>query len=265
MLSFILVGFSLAVILAPYIWMLLTSFKSQTEFRKYPARILPMVWTLGGYVKVLTKTPFFSWLRNSAAVTSAVTAGVLFTSSAAGFVFAKYEFRFKGALFWVMLASMMAPMQVSLIPSFLIINQIGLYNTLYALIVPMLVSAFGVFMCRQFIEDIPDSLCEAARIDGARDSYIYARVILPLLRPCLAALAIFTFLTNWNEYLMPLILIEKTENMTLPVALSYFTGFHSRDTGAVMAAAALIMAPVTAVFLALQKHFVRGIALTGIK
>jgi len=223
------------------------------------------VWTLDGYDKVLTKAPFFDWLRNSVTVTVAVTAGVLFTSSLAGYVFAKYRFRFKSALFWVMLATMMLPLQVSLIPSFLIINWIGLYNTIFALIIPMLVSAFGVFLCRQFCEDIPDSLCEAARIDGAGDFYIYSAIILPLLRPCLAALAIFTFLTSWNEYLMPLILIERTKDMTLPVALSYFSGFHARDTGAVMSAAALIMTPVTVLFLALQKQFIKGIALTGIK
>jgi ABC-type glycerol-3-phosphate transport system permease component len=256
---------AVAVILAPYIWMLLTSFKTHQEFRRNPGKILPINWVLSGYATVFTKAPFFYWLRNSALVTGAVTLGVLFTSSITGFVFAKYRFKGKSVLFWLLMSTMMVPAQVMLIPSFLIINEIGLYNTLYALIVPTLVSAFGIFLCKQFCEDIPDSLCEAARIDGASDLYIYSRVIIPLLRPCLAALAIFTFLASWNEYLMPLILLEQTKNMTLPVALSWFTGFHSRDTSAVMAAAALIMTPVTLVFLALQKQFIKGITLIGIK
>ena len=253
------------VILLPYIWMLITSFRDRQEILRYPGRIFPLEWVTTGYKTVLTKAPFFSWLRNSVIVTGTITIGVLFTSSLTGFVFAKYRFRGKTALFWLMMATMMLPTQVTLIPSFLIINELGLYNTLYALIVPMLISAFGVFLCRQFCEEIPDSLCEAARIDGAGDFFIYLRIILPLLRPCLAALAIFTFLSNWNEYLMPLIMIEETENMTLPVALSYFTGFHSRDISAVMAAAALIMLPVTILFLALQKQFIKGITLTGVK
>jgi len=152
-----------------------------------------------------------------------------------------------------------------MIPSFLIINWVGLYNTIYALILPSMVSAFGVFLCRQFCADIPDSLFEVARIDGAGDFTIYLHIVIPLLRPCLAALAIFTSLQSWNEYLMPLLYIESVSDMTLPVALSYFTGFHARNTSAVMAAAALIMLPITVLFLVLQKQFIKGIALTGMK
>ena len=263
--SLLFMGAALFVILTPYIWMLLTSFKSQVEFRWNPTKILPIEWTLDGYRKVLTETPFFSWLRNSVVVTASVTLGVLFTSSITGYIFAKYRFPFKTTLFWLLMASMMVPMHVTLVPSFLIINWVGLYNTIYALIVPGLVSAFGVFLCRQFCADIPDSLFEAARIDGAGDFMIYLKIVVPLLRPCLAALAIFISLQTWNEYLMPLILIERVSDMTLPVALSYFTGFHARNTSAVMAAAALIMMPVTILFLALQKQFIKGIALAGMK
>ena len=263
--SLIFIGITLFIILMPYIWMILTSFKSQVEFRFNPTKILPIEWTLGGYIRVLTETPFFIWFRNSVMVTVTVTAGVLFTSSITGFIFAKYHFPFKATLFWILMASMMVPLHVTLIPTFFIINWIGLYNTLYALIVPMMVSAFGIFLCRQFCADIPDSLFEAAHIDGAGEFYVYFKIVLPLLRPCLAALAIFAFLSNWNEYLMPLILIERIRDMTLPVALSYFTGVHSRDTSAVMAAAALIMLPVTILFLVLQKHFIKGIAIAGMK
>ena len=190
---------------------------------------------------------------------------VLITSSLTGFVFAKFKFRMKNTLFWLLLATMMVPSQVTMIPGFLIINAIGLYDSLGGLIVPALVSAFGIFLCRQFCEDIPDSLCEAALIDGAGPLFIYTRIILPLMRPCLAALGIFTFLGTWNDYLMPLIILEKTRNMTLPVALSFFSGQHSNDMGTIMAAAALIMMPVTILFLTFQKQFIKGIALTGTK
>jgi len=264
-LSLLFMAAALFIILMPYIWMLLNSFKDKVELRWNPTRLLPIKWTLDGYKKVMTAAPFFSWLRNSVVVTASVTTGVLFTSSISGYIFAKYRFPFKTALFWALMASMMVPAHVSLIPSFLIINWIGLYNTIYALIVPSLVSAFGIFLCRQFCADIPDSLFEAARIDGAGDFTTYIMIVIPLLRPCLAALAIFTALATWNEYLMPLILIERVSDMTLPVALSYFTGFHARDTGAVMAAAAMIMLPVTILFLALQKQFIKGIALAGMK
>jgi len=125
------------------------------------------------------------------------------------------------------------------------------------------VSGFGIFLCRQFCEDIPDSICEAAKIDGAGDLRIYFTIILPLLRPCLAALAIFTFLESWNDYLRPLIMLEKVDSMTLPVALSFFSTQHGNDLSATMSAAALVMLPVTILFLVFQKHFIKGIALTG--
>ena len=255
----------LFIILMPYIWMLLTSFKSTSEIVKNPGVIIPVDWTLSGYQKVLTESPFFKWLQNSVVVTVSVTLIVLFTSSLVGYIFAKYKFKGKEFLFWIVLATMMVPFTVTMIPNFLLINELGLHNTLGALIVPMMVSGFGVFLCRQFCEDIPDSLCEAAKIDGAGDFYIYLKIILPNLGPCLGALAIFTFLESWNDYLRPLIMLEKMDSMTLPVALSYFTNQHYNDYSSIMAAAALIMVPVTVVFLLLQKYFIKGISITGMK
>ena len=259
----IMTVFTFAVILLPYAWMIITSFRTKVDIRVNPGNILPEEWVLNGYIRVLTESPFFNWLRNSVIVTVLVVAAVLFTSSLTGFVFAKFKFRFKNTLFWLLLATMMVPVQVTMIPSFIIINAIGLYDSLAALIIPTMVSAFGIFLCRQFCEDIPDSLCEAALVDGVGPLSMYVMIMIPLLRPCLAALGIFTFLSTWNEYLMPLILIERVRNMTLPVALSFFSDQHATDMGTVMAAAALIMIPVTIVFLSFQKHFIKGIALTG--
>ncbi|MDR0876785.1 MAG: carbohydrate ABC transporter permease [Treponema sp.] len=256
----------LFIILMPYIWMLLLSFKGTTEIMQNPSHIIPIKWTLSGYNTVFSRTPFFYWFRNSVLITGSITLIVLFTSSLVGFIFAKYKFRARGPLFWVILGSMMVPFQTTMIPNFLIVNAVGLYNTPLALIVPGMVSGFGVFLCRQFCEGIPDSLWEAAVIDGASDVSIFFNVIIPLLRPCLAALAIFTFLASWNEYLQPLIMLESVKNMTLPIALSYFTtGTHSVNVSACMAAAALIMTPVTIVFLAFQKHFIKGAAISGMK
>jgi ABC-type glycerol-3-phosphate transport system permease component len=249
----------------PYLWMIITSFRRTPEILRNPGQIWPTQWVITNYGMVFDETPFFSWLRNSVSVTFAVTLGVLFTASLVGYVFAKFRFRGKDLLFWLILSTMMVPSQITMIPSFLIINGVGLYDSLFALILPRLVTAFGIFLCRQFCEDIPDSLCEAALIDGAGPFHIYRTVVIPLLRPCLAALAIFTFLENWNEYLMPLIMIEKVENMTLPIALSFFSGFRAAQTGAVMAAAVLVMMPVTIVFLCFQKQFIKGITLTGMK
>ena len=252
-------------IIAPYIWMLMTSFKSTKEIMQNPGKILPIDWTLSGYIYVLTKSPFFSWFINSAIVAITVTAVVIFTSTMTGYVFSKFRFKGRTVLFWLLLATMMVPYQITMIPQFLIINEIRLYDTLWALIVPELVTAFGIYLCRQFCDEIPDSLCEAAVIDGAGPFKIYRIIILPLLKPCIGALSIFTFLAVWNEYLKPLIMLNEVKRMTLPLALAFFSDARSHDIGAIMSASALIMIPATVVLLILQKQFIKGIAITGMK
>ena len=265
---------SIAIILAmtilglifvmPYVWMILSSFKGRVEIIKSKA-FFPLKWIWDNYVTVFTKAPVVSWFFNSAFVTVVGTLVTLFTSSLAGFVFAKYQFKFKNALFTFVLATMMVPTQVTMIPSFLLIDRLGMYDSLTALIIPGLVGGFGIFLCRQFIEDIPDSLCEAACIDGASDFYIYARIIVPLIKPAIGALTIFTFLAKWNDYLGPLLYLSNPKNMTMPLALNFFTGQHNSDNGAIMAAAVIVTLPVTIVFLSLQKQFIKGIAIAGLK
>jgi len=262
----VIVLFTVAVIIiTPYIWMLMTSFKGTKEIFQNPGKILPIEWTIAGYKNVITNSPFFKWVINSTIVTITVTTFVLFTSTLAGYVFAKFKFKGKNILFWFILATMMVPYQITMIPVFLIINQLSLYDTLWALIVPEIVTAFGLFLCRQFCADIPDSLCEAALIDGAGPFRIYWSVILPLLKPCIGALGIFTFLEVWNEYLKPLIMISQVDRMTLPLALTFFSNAHIHDIGSVMSAASLIMLPVTVVLLVFQKQFIKGISITGSK
>lgn len=248
----------------PFVWMLLNSFKPRVEIMKGKS-FLPQVWTLQNYVKVFESAPILSWFKNSVTVTLCATVIILFTSTILGFVFAKYRFKGKNIIFWFVLATMMVPVQATMIPSFLIVTKIGLYDKLGALVIPGMISGFGIFLCRQFIEDIPDSLCEAAIIDGATDFYIYRKIILPLIRPAIGALTIFTFLQYWNDYLNPLLYIGRPENMTLSLAISFFSSQRSSDAGAIMAAATLVMLPVVIVFLAFQKQFIKGIAITGMK
>jgi len=260
----ILVICSIIVVL-PYIWMLANSFKSTKEILTASYELLPKNPTLSGYQKVLFKSPFFSWLANSVIVTGVNTIVVLFTSTLLGYVFAKFEFKGKNFLFNVLMYTMMVPAQVTMITSFLLIDKIGLYDSLLALIIPAIVNAFGVFLCKQHIEEIPKDLLESAKIDGANDFQIYLKIVLPQIRPCIAALAIFTFLQYWNDYLGPLLYLSSADKMTLPLALSYFSSAHTSDVSAIMAAAALIMIPSTIVFLIFQKQFIKGITTTGMK
>lgn len=253
------------IVVVPYIWMLSNSFKTTKEAIISPNVLIPSEPTLDGYEKVLTKSPFFSWFKNSLIVTSVNTLIVLFTSTILGYVFARFEFKGKKMLFSILMYTMMVPAQVTMITSFLLIDSIGLYDNLLALIIPAFVNAFGVYLCKQYIEEIPKSLIESARIDGASDFMIYWKIVIPQIRPAIGSLAIFTFLQYWNDYLSPLLYLSSTDRMTLPLALSYFSTQHTSDLSATMAASALIMIPSAIVFIIFQKQFVKGIAMTGMK
>ena len=185
------------IFILPYVWMLLNSFKPLTEIAKGKT-FWPKQWTMKNYHTVMTQAPIWKWLRNSVITSVSCTVIMLVTSSLAGFVFAKYSFKGKEFIFMFILATMMVPSQTTMIPSFLLVQGLGMYDSLLALIIPRMVGGFGIFLCRQFIMDIPDELVEAAHIDGANDMFIYSRVIVPLIRPALGALAIFTFLGQWK-------------------------------------------------------------------
>ncbi len=249
----------------PYFAMLSNSFKTTKETLANPEHILPQEPTTEGYRKVLFEAPFFKWLGNSVFITVINTVTVLFTSSLLGYVFSKFTFKGKNALFMLLLSTMMVPAQTTMIPSFILINAIGLYDSPWALIIPAFISAFGIYLCKQFCDEIPRELMESAKMDGAGDMRIYFKIVLPQIRPAIGALGIFTFMGYWNDYLGPLIYLNSTERMTLPLALSYFSNDHAADLSAVMAAAALIMIPVTIVFILFQKQFIKGISMTGMK
>jgi multiple sugar transport system permease protein len=262
---FILLFIMSVFFIMPYFWMLSNSFKGTKELLLDPKHILPEQPTISGYVTVLTKSPFMTWFRNSVIVTVTDTAVILFTSSIVGYVFSKFEFKWKTVLFGMLLATMMVPAQTTMIPRFLLIDQLGMYNSLTALIIPSFMSVFGIFLCKQFCDGIPRDLLDAAKLDGAGEFRIYLQIVIPQIKPAIGALGIFTFLEYWNDYLTPLIMLNDIEKMTLPLALSFFQNQHVSDLSAILAASALIMIPVTIVFMAFQKYFIKGIAMTGMK
>ena len=253
------------VMLTPLLQMITTSFKTSGEALRVPPTLLPEHASLDAYRTVLTQAPFGLWFRNSVLVAVSVTALILFTSSLAGYIFAKFKFPGRDLLFTLLLGTLMVPFPVILIPIYLIVNNLHLLNTLFALIVPSTVSAFGIFLMRQFIAAIPDDLIDAARLDGASEFGIYWRLIRPQLGPAMGALGIFTFLASWNDYLWPLIAINDQDKMTLPLALAFFNSSHATRYDLVMAAAVLIVLPVIAAFLFFQRQFINALVLSGMK
>jgi multiple sugar transport system permease protein len=253
------------VMVTPLLQMIVTSFKTSGEALRVPPTLLPDNPTLDAYRTVLTQAPFGLWFRNSVIVAVSVTALILFTSSLAGYIFAKFEFPGRNLLFTLLLGTLMVPFPVVLIPIYLIVNNLHMLNTLFALIVPSMVSAFGIFLMRQFIAAIPDDLIDAARLDGASEFGIYWQLIRPQLGPAMGALGIFTFLASWNDYLWPLIAINDQDKMTLPLALAFFNSSHATRYDLVMAAAVLIVLPVIAAFLFFQRQFINALVLSGIK
>lgn len=263
--AFICLFLAAIIFLAPYFWMLSNSFKSTKEILLEPTNLLPHEFTISGYVKVLTKSPFFKWMRNSLFVTIVDTLVVLFTSSIVGFVLSKYKFKLNKVFFYLILITMMMPTAAMMIPNFLLISKLGWYDKIISLIFPTFINAFGIFLCKQFIDDLPKELFESAMLDHASDFKIYYKIVLPGIRPALGSLTIFTFLGIWNDYQTPLIYLNSTENMTLPLAMSYFSTQHLSDLSATMAAASLIMIPASVVFIIFQKQFIKGISMTGMK
>lgn len=253
------------IMMYPMAWMLVTSFKSNADIHKNKAKFFPAEWTVEGYRSAFEKAPIGDWLVNSIVITVVITFAVILTSTLIGYVFAKYEFKFKRSLFLLMLATMMVPPQVTMIPRYLMIQKMHLFNTRWALIVPGLVSAFAIYLARQFITDVPDSLCEAAKMDGAGPLRIYWSVILPNIKPAIGSIGIFTAMANWNDYLNPLLMLNDIDKMTLPLGLVIFDSQRTVDLSATMAAAAMIMMPMIVIFILFQKQFIKGMTLSGMK
>jgi multiple sugar transport system permease protein len=261
----LLVG--LSVTLLPFIWMVLSSFKTGTEMIRVPPTFFPEKPVLDNYRTIFTdkSLPLGRFYFNSAFVAVFNLCTTLFMSSLLGYVFAKYQFRGKRLLFGYFLLTMMIPSQVTMIPSYLILVRLHLVNTLWGLVVPAFLDAFGIFMMRQFIETLPNELIDAARIDGASEWQIYLRVVLPQLGAPLATLGTLTFMANWNAYLWPLVVITDINRRTLPIILVWYRGMHLARPQMVLTATILVILPILLVYMFFQRWIVRGIATTGFK
>lgn len=255
----------IVITIAPFIWMLSTSFKSSGGIFTYPPQWLPKNPTLEWYKQLLRDVDFFLHFKNSLIVSLSTTIFNLLFCSMSGYAFAKLRFVGRDKIFTLLMATLMIPGQITMIPVFLFLKQLGLLNSYWGLILPGCVGTFGIFLIRQFMMTIPDDLIEAARIDGCSEFRIYWNVLLPLCKPVLATLGIFTFMGSWNDFLWPLIVMIGEEHYTLPVALANLSGQHATKFGLLMAGAVIVVVPVIIVFILAQKYVIRGIATTGLK
>ncbi|HET6455042.1 MAG TPA: carbohydrate ABC transporter permease [Armatimonadota bacterium] len=254
--------------LAPIAWMVSTSLKHESAVMSAIPHWLPNPATMSNFTELFTQAedfPVIRWLFNSLFVSTSVTFLVLFVASTAAYAFARLEFKGRDSLFMVVVATMIIPAQITLIPVFLIVQKLGWFNSYFGLIVPGLAGGFGVFLLRQFFLQIPVELEEAAYMDGAGPIAIYWRIILPLVKPALAALAIFTFIGSWNDFAWPLIITNDIAMRTLPIGIMIFQGRYTQEFGLTMAAAAICTIPIIIAFLIFQKRITEGIAMTGIK
>ena len=253
------------VVLIPLVWLVLGSFKTQSELAQVPAALFPRDFTLENYSEALTSFDFPLYFWNSTVVAVLSTALTLVINSMAAYALSKYNFRGRNFFFLVTLSTIMIPLQVIFIPVYLVISQLGLVNNLLGLIIPVAASPTAVFLLRQYMLTIPDELIEAARIDGAGEFRIFATIVLPLCKPALAVVCIFSFIWRWNDFLWPLIVVQTEKLYTLPVALARFSGQEVVPFNLILAMSVVSIIPVVILFLFFQKQIVQGIATTGIK
>jgi multiple sugar transport system permease protein len=253
------------VTVAPLLWMASASLMASGEAMSLPPRLLPASPSLDQYRVLFTRLDFARALGNTLLLASSITFVSLLANSMAGYAFAKLRFTGRDRLFGLLLATLVVPPQVTVLPLFLQIRALGLVNTFPGVMVAGLASVFGIFLVRQFALGIPDELLDAARVDGASELRLYWTIVLPALRPILLTLGVFTFLAAWNDFMWPLIVLAEERKYTLPVALANLSGEHVQDTELMMAGAVVTVLPVLALFLLLQRHYVRGILMGGVK
>lgn len=254
-----------AAMVLPFVWMVSASLKLEKDVFRYPFEWFPSVPVWQNYVDIWTKAPFLTFTFNTAKLTLIITVIQLFTSSFAAYAFAKLDFRGRNALFLAYIATIAIPWQVFMVPQFIMMRNLGLSDTHLALILLQAFSAFGVFLMRQFYVSIPTELVEAARIDGMSEYGIYARIMIPLSKPPIATLTIFTFVFVWNDFMGPLIYINSEPLKTIQLGLRAFISQYSAEYALIMAASLVSLIPVFVLFFSLQRFFVEGVASTGIK
>jgi multiple sugar transport system permease protein len=254
-----------ALTLTPLIWMVSASFMPAGQANTFPPSFLPSDPTFEHYRELFVRLDVGRYFLNSALLATAVTAISLLFNSMAGYGFAKLRFRGRDPLFRVLLGGLVIPVQIAMLPLFLMLKELGLVNTYGGVIVPAMAGIFGIFLIRQYALGVPDDLLDAARIDGASELRIYWSVILPLCKPILITLGIFTFLGVWNDFMWPLIVLTDADMYTLPVGLANLVGEHVQDTELMMAGSVLTVLPVLVLFLALQRYYIEGIMMGSVK
>ena len=262
---FLIVFLAALVALFHFYWMFVTAVKPVEEIFEFPPKLWPGEFIWSNFATALSRADFGRYFRNSFIVTFTSTAITVSINLLAGFAFAKYKFRFKEFFFLIVLSTLMIPLQVTMIPNFIIATKLGIRNTLWGVIIPPCAEAFGLFMARQFISDIPDELLEAGRIDGATEFTIFSRIILPNVKPLISVLVIFTVMWRWNDLQWPLILISNEKYYTVQLGLSMLNGAQYVNWNDMMSASLISTIPVLVVFLIFQKEFVQGMASSGIK
>lgn len=263
--AYILLTVGVVPMLVPFVWMVSSAFKPLPEVMRIPPTWVPEHPTFANFVAIFQQLPFGRYLLNSVLVAAIVVAGVLVVSAMGGYAFSKFQFPGREVLFILMLASLMVPFQVRMIPLYLISIKLRLVDTLLGVAFPWLFDAFGIFLMRQFIHTIPSELMEAARIDGAGELRIFGQIVLPLIKPALAALGIFTLVGNWEEFLWPLIVTSSDASRTIPVGLQRFSEQYMSNIHWQMAGAVVAVAPLIVAFFFFQRQFIQGITLTGLK
>ena len=251
--------------LTPLLWMVSASFMSPGESNSFPPRLLPRTPTLQNYVDLFTRLDLARYFLNSAVVAVSATLVSLLINSMAGYAFAKLRFAGRERVFRVLLAALVIPAQVGMLPLFLMLKSMGLVNTMAGVVIPFMAGVFGIFMIRQYALGIPDDLLDAARVDGAGEYRIFWTIVLPVIRPILVTLAVFTFLSAWNDFMWPLIVLSDDAKYTLPVALASLSGEHVQDTSLMMAGSVLTVLPVVVLFVSLQRAYIRGVMMGSVK
>lgn len=249
----------------PILWVALSSLKPQSELFTYPLTILPKTFTLDNYRDAFATGDFFRFFANSLFVATVSTVITIIINVMAGYALSKYWFVGRDAIFYAMVGTLMIPLQAIMVPIFLLLKDLGLLNSLWGIIIPPAATPTGVFLARQYIKTIPDSLIEAGRMDGAGELKIFANVIVPLATPIIATLAIFSFMWRWNDFLWPFIVITARRKMTLQLALANFVGQFQVNWANLLAMTVVTMIPMIVVFVALQKYFVTGLTAGGVK
>jgi len=252
------------IALLPLVWCLFASFKHFKELVSSTS-LLPQVWTLDSYKAVFGLGSLWTGFRNTVIVTGSVTAATVFTSTLEGYVFAKFDFPGKNILFTILLATMMVPFFVVLLPLYLIISGFGMTNHLTGLIVPGLFSAFGIFLIRQFMFNVPNELIESGRIDGASEARIFAQIVVPLARSPMAALGILTFLGVWNDFIWPQVVLTTQDRQTLPIVINGLQGLFWQNYDYLITAAVVSVVPLMVAYIFGSRYMIQGIAMTGLK